>query len=261
MNPLEATLSAGLLVIAGLMLLLWVVGLFRRDVSIVDVFWGSGFAILAWLSVEMNRPATPRTMLLAVLTTIWGGRLTLHLFVRKRGHAEDHRYAAMRAHHHRRFWWVSLFTVFLLQGLILWVVAMPLEVAAALRSDRPWGALDAIGACLWGVGFFFESAGDLQLARFKADLNNDGRVMDCGLWRYTRHPNYFGDFCVWWGLYLIAAAGDAGWTIVSPALMSVLLLRVSGVTLLETTIVDRRPGYAEYQRRTNAFFPGPRKKS
>jgi steroid 5-alpha reductase family enzyme len=167
----------------------------------------------------------------------------------------------MRAHHGQRFWWVSLFTVFLLQGAILWFVALPILVATARRSFAPLGPLDLLGGLLWGLGLLFEAVGDWQLARFKAVPSNARHVMDRGLWRYTRHPNYFGDFCVWWGIYLVAAAGGAVWTIGSPLLMSVLLLKVSGVTLLENTIADRRPDYAAYQRRTNAFFPGPAKRN
>jgi steroid 5-alpha reductase family enzyme len=146
--------------------------------------------------------------------------------------------------------------VFVLQGGILWFVALPLQAAAVQNSPVPLGLLDAMGAILWGTGMLFETLGDWQLARFKSDPANAGRVMNRGLWRYTRHPNYFGDFCVWWGLYGIAAAGGASWTIGSPILMSLLLMKVSGVTLLESDITDRRPGYAAYKAQTNAFFPG-----
>jgi steroid 5-alpha reductase family enzyme len=163
----------------------------------------------------------------------------------------------MRDYHGPRFWWVSLFTVFMLQALILWFVSLPIQVAAAVGNEiQPLGWLDALGVVLWGIGFTFEAVGDWQLARFKADPRNAGKVMARGLWKFTRHPNYFGDCCVWWAIYLIAAAGGAWWTIASPLLMTVLLLRVSGVTLLEKTIVERRPDYADYQARTNAFFPG-----
>jgi steroid 5-alpha reductase family enzyme len=207
----------------------------------------------------VNSPAAPRVLILAGLTTIWGLRLSLFLLWRNRGKGEDRRYAAMRVQHGRRFWGVSLFTVFLLQAGLLWFVSLPIQCAAALNSAVPPGWLDAAGIALWGLGLYFEAVGDWQLARFKMDPNNAGRVMDHGLWRYTRHPNYFGDFCVWWGLYLIAAAGGASLTIFSPLLMSFLLLRVSGVSLLERTIADRRPDYVAYMARTNAFFPGPPK--
>jgi len=256
MSPLLQTLLTNLAVTLVLMFLLWLVATTRRDASIVDPFWGTGFIVVAWLSCVLNTPADVRPGLLACLTTVWGLRLSLFLLWRNWGHGEDRRYETMRQHHGARFWWVSLFTVFVLQGVILWFVAMPLQVAAAINTAASVGWLDAIGAAVWGIGFFFETVGDWQLARFKADPRNAGRVMDRGLWRYTRHPNYFGDFCVWWGLYLIAVAGGAWWTVASPVLMSLLLMKVSGVTLLESTIVERRPEYAAYKARTNAFFPG-----
>jgi steroid 5-alpha reductase family enzyme len=145
----------------------------------------------------------------------------------------------------------------MLQAVILWFVSLPIQVTASQEETNPLHWLDGLGALIWSVGFAFEAVGDWQLARFKADPANAGRVMDRGLWRFTRHPNYFGDFAVWCGLYLIAAAGGAWWTLLSPLAMSFLLLKVSGVTLLEKTITDRRPDYANYQARTNAFFPGP----
>ena len=165
----------------------------------------------------------------------------------------------MRTHHGPRFWWVSLFTVFLLQGTILWFISLPIQCAAVLKSSDSFGWIDAASVAIWSIGMFFETVGDWQLARFKADPNSAGRVMDRGLWRYTRHPNYFGDFCIWWGIYLIAAAGGAWYTVLSPLLMTLLLMRVSGVRLLESTISDRRPDYVAYAVRTNPFFPGPRR--
>jgi steroid 5-alpha reductase family enzyme len=256
MSPLTQTLLTSLAVLLGLMTGLWLVSIARRDASLVDPFWGTGFVVVAWLACVLNRPVEPRAMLLAVLTTLWGLRLSLFLLWRNWGHGEDRRYRAMRDHWGPRFWWVSYVTVFLLQGVILWFVSLPLQAAIVANPSAFPSGLDIAGLGLWTVGVLFESLGDWQLARFKADPANAGRVMDRGLWRYTRHPNYFGDFCVWWGLYLIAAAGGAWWTVGSPLLMSLFLMRVSGVTLLEQTIVDRRPDYAAYQRRTNAFFPG-----
>ncbi len=251
------TLLLDLAVILTAMFGLWVVGTVLRDVSIVDPFWGTGFVLVAWLALCINWPGQARVGLLVALTTIWGLRLSLFLLWRNWGKGEDRRYTAMRLQNGARFWWVSLLTVFLLQGLLLWIVAMPIQVAAARNLSNQHGWLDFVGVLLWATGFVFEAVGDWQLARFKADPNNAGRVMNRGLWRYTRHPNYFGDFCVWWGLYLVAAAGGAWWTFVSPLLMSILLMQVSGVTLLESTIVERRPEYAAYKARTNAFFPGP----
>jgi steroid 5-alpha reductase family enzyme len=260
MPPLAQTLLTNFVVIVLVMFALWIVGLVRRDVSIVDPFWGVGFVLVAWIAWSLNAPAELRVLLLVGMTTVWGVRLSAFLLWRNWGHGEDRRYAAMRAHHASRFWWVSLGSVFLLQGTILWFVSLPIQVAASANSPAPFGWLDAAGIVIWATGLFFEAVGDWQLARFKADPKNAGRVMDRGLWRYTRHPNYFGDFCIWWGLYLIATAGGAGWTLGSPLLMSLLLLKISGVTLLEKTIHDRRPDYAAYQARTNSFLPGPPKR-
>lgn len=245
------------------MFVLWLLSLAKRDASIVDPFWGTGFVLVVCVALSLNshQPVPRRTTLLACLTTAWGLRLSLFLLWRNWGHGEDRRYQAMRAQHGQRFWWVSLITVYLLQGIILWFVSLPIQAAMISAKDEPLGWLDEIGILVWQIGLFFETLGDWQLAEFKADPNNAGKIMDRGLWRYTRHPNYFGDFCVWWGLFLIAAAGGAWWTVLSPLLMSVLLLKVSGVTLLEKTITERRQDYAAYQTRTNAFFPGRPKRS
>lgn len=258
MSPLGATLLTTLVAVAAMLTLVWLVSLAKRDASIIDPCWGLGFVLVAVGSVWLNLPPGPRVILLLLLTALWGLRLSSFLAWRNWGHGEDRRYQAMRHYHGRRFWWVSLFTVFMLQALILWFVSLPIQVtAAAAHGEHPLGWLDALGVLLWGVGFTFETVGDWQLARFKADPRNAGKVMTRGLWKFTRHPNYFGDCCVWWAIYLIAAAGGAWWTIGSPLLMTVLLLRISGVTLLEKTIGERRPDYADYQARTNAFFPGP----
>jgi len=257
MTGLAQVLMVNAAAIAALMLMVWRAATRRRDVSVVDLFWGAGFVLTVWLSAWQNAPWSGRITLLAVLTTVWGFRLSWHLARRNLGRPEDPRYAAMRARHGSRFEWISLFTVFLLQGAILWFVALPLQVAAVRDVPRDLSAIDLAGIAAWSVGFLFESVGDWQLARFRADPHNHGRVLDRGLWRYTRHPNYFGDCCVWWGLYLIAAAAGAAWTIASPIVMTLLLLKVSGVALLERTITERRPEYAAYQARTNAFLPGP----
>lgn len=257
MSPLTQTLVACFGLIMAAVIVLWCLGTALRDVSLVDPFWGTGFVLTAGLAWYLNGPTLPRGTLLTGMTTLWGLRLSVFLLWRNWGHGEDRRYGAMRDYHGPRFWWVSLLTVFLLQGLIMWIVALPLQVAIATNSANGWSGLDVIGVTIWAIGLIFETFGDWQLARFKADPENAGRVMDRGLWRYTRHPNYFGDFCVWWGLYLVAASGNASWTVISPLLMSILLMRVSGVTLLEITITERRPDYAKYRERTNAFFPGP----
>jgi steroid 5-alpha reductase family enzyme len=249
-----------LIVIAAAMTLLWLVSLLRRDASIVDAFWGTGFILVVGFALLTTPEAQThlRCWLLVSLVLVWGLRLSLHLLRRNLRHGqEDYRYRAMRDYHGPRFWWVSLFTVFLLQGCILWFVAMPVLATIKVSTGRDLGVLDAIGVAVWLVGFFFESVGDYQLAGFLKDPQNAGRVMNRGLWKYTRHPNYFGDFCVWWGLYLISIRGGAAWTIFAPLLMSFLLIKVSGVRLLEKTVTTRRPEYADYQARTSAFFPWP----
>jgi len=254
------TLSVTLAVIAGVMALVWLLSLARRDASIIDPCWGLGFVLVSLVAYLLNCPATLRTTLLVALTSVWGARLSVYLLWRNSGHGEDRRYQAMRATHGSRFWWISLFTVFLLQALILWFVSWPIQAACSAAKASPLGWVDLLGVSVWLIGLLFEAIGDWQLARFKAAPVNAGRVMDRGLWRFTRHPNYFGDCCVWWGLYLVAAAGGAWWTMLSPLVMTLLLLKVSGVSLLEKTIVDRRPDYADYQARTNSFFPGPARK-
>ena len=263
MTPLTEMLLESLACVMAMLTGLWLLSLARRDASIVDPFWGTGFVLVTWLSLASTgvAKADARSWLLTILVTIWGTRLSLYLLWRNRGHGEDRRYRAMREHHGPRFWWVSLLTVFMLQGVILWIVSMPIQITMVTLATKPLRWLDLAGVALWSFGLFCEAVGDFQMARFQADPQHVGRVFDRGLWRLTRHPNYFGDFCVWWGLYLIAASSGGTWTIFSPLLMSFLLLKVSGVTMLEKTITDRRPEYADYQARTSSFFPWPPSKS
>jgi steroid 5-alpha reductase family enzyme len=257
MSPL-GVLGFGLLLALALETLAWLVSLARRDASVADVLWGPGFAALAWLYHAAIPGRSTRGLLVAGLVTIWGLRLALHIAERSRGRGEDPRYAAMRRAHGERFPAVSLVTVFWLQGLILWVVALPLFQA---QRGGPLGWGDALGLTCVVAGFLCEAVADRQLQRFRADPANRGRVLDTGLWRYSRHPNYFGDALLWWGLFALTAANTEGWwTVVSPLVMTFLLVRVSGVPLLERGLADRRPGYAEYVRRTSAFVPWfPRK--
>ena len=243
--------------IAAYMAAIWALSLPLRDASIADVFWGPGFALAAIVAAVISPPSA-RATLLVVLTSVWGVRLALHIGTRwRKKKEEDRRYQAMRATWGDRFPWVSLFTVFLLQGALLWVVSLPLQAGAALGAARPLGPIDLAGVLVFGVGLAFEAVGDAQLARFLSDPSSRGRVMETGLWRYTRHPNYFGDALVWWGLGIIGAATGAWWCLLGPALMTFLLVRVSGVSLLEKDIAGRRPDYVAYVRRTSAFFPRP----
>ena len=257
--PIYLTLG---LVILGLMTLLWLVSLVLKDSSIVDIFWGTGFVITTWVAFLLTpEDFLTRKLLLNVLVTIWGLRLSLHILRRNWGKPEDFRYQVWRREAGAEWWWRSFLKVFFLQGVILWIVAAPL--LAVQISSRPdhliW--LDNLAIMFWLIGFFFEAVGDWQLARFKANLANKGKLLQTGVWRYTRHPNYFGDATQWWAYYLIALATGNWWTIFSPIIMTTLLMHVSGVTLLEKTLKEEKPGYKEYVETTSEFIPWfPRKK-
>lgn len=233
--------------------LTWAASVTRRDVSIVDSVWSVlvlAPACVVW--VMLPQPG-PRATVVLLLAAVWAVRLAVYITWRHWDHGEDHRYREIRARNEPHFVWKSLYLVFGLQALLGWVVSMPL--IGAVASDAPWRWLDALGSALFAFGFAIEAVADGQLARFKAEPSNRGRVMAEGLWRYSRHPNYFGEFCVWWGLWLMALSAGAWWSVASPLLMTVLLLKVSGVTLLEKDIGERRPAYRAYVARTNAFFP------
>jgi len=255
----DAWLVAGLTV-AAWVTVLWLVSLLLRDSSIVDSFWGLGFvavAVAVSVVAASSRGLAPRAWLLTGLVAVWGLRLSHYIFWRNRGKGEDYRYRKWREEAGAAWWWRSYFKVFLLQGVIMWLVAAPVVAVIAASGQAALGWVDALGVVAWLVGFYFEAAGDWQLARFKADPANKGRLFTAGVWRYTRHPNYFGDAAVWWGHYLVAAASGAWWTIFSPALMTFLLVRVSGVSMLESAMRDSKPGYREYIASTSAFFPLP----
>ena len=243
----------GLGAVLALAVATWLVSVAKRDVSIVDSVW-SLLILLAALVYAASLPALgPRAPWLLALVLVWAVRLAGYITWRNWGEPEDRRYQAIRVRNQPNFALKSLCLVFGLQGILAFVVSLPL--LAALASARPVNGIDALGAAAIAFGLLFETIGDWQLARFKADPANRGLVMERGLWRYTRHPNYFGEFCVWWGFFLVALAAGGIATIVSPLLMSLLLLRVSGVALLEKDIGERRPAYREYIARTSAFFP------
>lgn len=239
----------------------WLLSLRLKDVSIVDPMWGPGFVLVAWIAHTTGDAPSSRGLLVAGLVTIWGLRLGLHLTIRKfKEPEEDSRYKAMRDKR-EGFALKSLWIVFWLQGALMLVVSLPVMLAMADDSTKRLYPLAIAGIALWATGLFFESVGDAQLKRFKADPANKGKVMDRGLWRYTRHPNYFGDACMWWGIFLVCMEVTSAWPgVIGPIVMTFLLMKVSGVAMLEKTIGSRRPGYAEYMRKTNAFFPGPAKK-
>lgn len=244
-------------VIAGIGVVAWVASVFARNVSFVDSLWSPFFLVAAVVYALSLEAVGLRGAIVLTLVAIWSLRLSVYITVRNWGEGEDYRYQKIRADNDPGFWFKSLYIVFLLQGVLAWIISISL--LPAITSGAGLNVLDYAAIALWVTGFFFEAVGDYQLSRFKADPANKGKVMDRGLWRYTRHPNYFGDFCVWWSFYLFAVAAGGWWSIVSPLLMSFLLLKVSGVAMLEKTIADRRPKYADYIARTNAFFPGPRK--
>lgn len=262
---LQFVLLANLATILGLLLILWCVSLSIANASIVDVFWGAGFVVVAWVSLACGGQLVSRSLLLTSAVTLWGLRLAGYLGWRNIGKPEDYRYAAMRDRHGERFPVVSLFTVFGLQGLLMWFISLPIQVGISqplelgtVPNQWFWVVSMALGVTLWLTGLLFEGIGDYQLARFKADPANRGQVMNRGLWRYTRHPNYFGDFLVWWGFYWMAVApGNWWWTISGPLMMSFLLIRVSGVRLLENSLRSRVAGYEEYVNNTSSFLPMP----
>lgn len=247
-------LAVAALAMAGLALIAWALGFALHNTGIVDSFWGM-FFLLGASTYAVALPATgPRMALLLVLIALWSLRLTAHITLRNWGEPEDRRYQAIRARNEPGYAWKSLYLVFGLQAVLALVIGMPLF--AGLSSSAALNALDGIGVLLWCLGFGFEALGDWQLSRFLADPAMRGKVMDRGLWRYTRHPNYFGEALLWWGFFCIAAAAGAWWTVFAPLGMTFLLLKVSGVALLEKDIAERRPAYRDYVARTNAFFPG-----
>ena len=243
--------------IAGMMVVVWAISVMVRDASIVDIFWGFGFVVVAWVILAVTDGHGVRAALLVAMATTWGLRLAIHLGVRNIGKGEDYRYQAMRRRAGKRFWITSLGRVFALQGVVMWVVSLPLQIGIG-QAERGWTPLWVVGAVVFAVGFGFEAVGDWQLARFKGDPANSGKVMDCGLWRYTRHPNYFGDACAWWGIGLVAASTPIGLVgLIGPAVMTWFLVRVSGVPMLERGLKKNRPDYAEYIQRTSPFLPRP----
>jgi steroid 5-alpha reductase family enzyme len=243
----------GLFACAALAALAWMLSVYLRNVAIVDSFWSLMILLQALVYLACGpgmHGGSPRAGLVVLLVTVWALRLSIHITWRNRGQGEDRRYLAIRTRNEP--------LVFLLQAALAWIVSAPL--LGAILGTNPLALLDYAGIALWALGFVFEACADWQLASFRADPANRGRIMDKGLWAYTRHPNYFGEFSLWWGLYLIALAAGAWWGIAGPALMTVLLIRVSGVRLMEKDIKNHHPGYPDYVRRTNAFFPGaPRK--
>jgi len=253
MTFLTLWFNAGLIIL-GLMTALWLLSLSLKDSSIVDIFWGTGFVVTFWITYYISGQLHPISVtLLGIIVSIWGLRLSLNIFSRNAGHGEDFRYAAWREENERRWWWFSFFKVFLLQGVIMWFVIAPLIVVQFSSQDL--GIFPILGTLVWLVGFFFEAGGDWQLARFKANPDNKGKLLITGLWGLTRHPNYFGDAAQWWGFWISSISAGGWWTIFSPIIMNFLLVRVSGVIMLEKSLKDTKPEYAEYIENVPAFVP------
>jgi len=243
-----------LLVMLALGFVTWLLSVVRRDVSIVDSIWSLMFLAAAIVYLQHNEAIGTREILIFILVLIWALRLAGYLTWRNWGQPEDSRYQQIREKYSPHFALKSLLIIFVFQASLAWLVSLPLLVT--LATPQSLSLLDGFAISLWLVGMGFETIADLQLHRFKSDANNKGKVLDTGLWRYSRHPNYFGEFCIWWGFYLFAVSSGGWWTILSPLMMSFLLLRFSGVALLEKDIHERRPAYQAYIARTNSFIPG-----
>jgi steroid 5-alpha reductase family enzyme len=262
MPDLKLVLLATLLAALASFTLIWLFSLRLKDASIIDAWWGPGFIILTGIALLMAPSSTTATIVLFAMTTVWAMRLGLHIGLRKLGEPhEDPRYVAMRHSFGQGFAWKSLVYIFGLQASLQWLVALPLVIAIALPGPIFWPAF-FLGLLVFAAGLTVEAIGDWQLNSFKATRTSADQVCDRGLWAWTRHPNYFGEAVLWWGLFLAAwSAGAPLWTIVSPATMTFLLLRVSGVALLEKGLTDRKPAYAAYVKRTSAFIPWPPKRA
>ena len=246
---------AGLAAVLVFFTALWLVSLLVRNSSIVDMWWGPGILLIGLTYAVTSNSAGDRDSVVLVLVALWAVRLAWHIGARNIGHGEDFRYAKWRRERGASWWWFSYFKVFVLQAVIAWIVSMPLYFAITSNAPVRWTVWDAAGTVLFAIGFLFETIGDEQLRRFKTNPANKGRVLDTGLWGYTRHPNYFCEALLWWGfgLFSVAVGGYAG--LLGPAIMTYLLLRVSGVALLEQSMKSSKPGYSDYIANTPAFWP------
>lgn len=244
------------LVIMILMISLWLISIFIKNVSIVDLFWGFGFVLTAGFYFLRTDGFEPRKIILLTLAAIWGLRLSVYLAWRNLGKGEDFRYKQFRKHYgEKRYWWISFFQTFLLQGVLMWLISAPLLGAQFYSENNSLGILDFFAVAFWITGFSFEAGGDFQLALFKADPSNKGKVLDKGFWRYTRHPNYFGDSSVWWGYGFFCLASGSYLPVLGSLLMTALIIKVSGVALLEKSLTEQKPQYKEYIRKTSSFIP------
>lgn len=243
-------------VIMILMTSVWIVSVFVKNASIVDPFWGMGFIVAALFYYFQTEGYEPRKLIVLILTIIWGLRLSVYLFWRNAGKGEDYRYQNFRqSFGPERYWWFSFFQVFLLQGFLMWLISAPLLGAMYFAGSSQINAIDLFAIAIWTIGFLFEAGGDFQLAKFKANPANKGKLLNKGFWKYTRHPNYFGDATVWWGFGFFSIAAGCGLPFLGSILMTFLIIRISGVMLLEKSLKDKKPEYREYVRKTSAFLP------
>lgn len=248
--------SNAFLLIMGMMTILWIASILLKNVSIVDLFWGFGFVLTNGYYFLNTQGFVIRKLILLVLVTIWGMRLSIYLALRNIGKGEDFRYQQFRQKYgQNRYWWVSFFQTFLLQGILMWLISAPLLGAQFYGSDDKLNLLDIFGIIFWTIGFLFEAGGDFQLARFKANPLNKGKVLDRGFWHYTRHPNYFGDSSVWWGYGFFCLAAGSFVPVLGSILMTATIIKVSGVALLEKSLNEKKPEYRKYVERTNSFIP------
>jgi steroid 5-alpha reductase family enzyme len=245
-----------LFIILIMMSLLWIVSVIVKNVSIVDFFWGLGFVITCFFYFLKTDGSDIRKIILVTMVTIWGLRLSIYIAWRNKGKGEDFRYRQFRKNYgENRYWWISFFQTFLLQGILLWLISAPLLGSQYHGGNYPLGLPDLIGIFFWLTGFIFEAGGDFQLAKFRSDPKNKGKVLNTGFWRYTRHPNYFGDAAVWWGYSMICLSSGSYVPVLGSLLMTGLIIKISGVALLEKTLVEQKPQYKEYIEKTSAFIP------
>lgn len=255
MDWMTLYLTGGALIL-GCMVLLWLLSLMLKDASIIDIFWGLGFVILSWWYGWWGKGFWAREALVIGIVSLWGIRLSFHIFYRGWGKGEDYRYQEWRDAAGDSWWWRSFFKVFLLQGMLIWLISTPLLVTQISPTPDTLTHFDILGTLLWFIGFGFESVGDYQLVKFKKNPDNKGKVLNTGLWKYTRHPNYFGDATLWWGYFLIALSVPYGhYTLYAPLIMTFFLLKVSGVALLEKGLKQTKPEYEEYAAKTSSFIP------
>jgi steroid 5-alpha reductase family enzyme len=246
----------GLLIIVAYVTLVWILSVFLKNASIVDIFWGLGFVLVSVFYFTSTPDFSTRKVISLILVALWGLRLSIHIFLRNMGKPEDFRYQQFRKNYgEKRYWWFSFFQVFLLQGVLMWLISAPLLAISYYSLNHPLGVLDVLGILVWIIGFTFEAGGDWQLSRFKANPANKGKLLQTGFWKYTRHPNYFGDAAVWWGFAVLSVASGSYLPVLSSVLMTLLIVKVSGVAMLERTLIHTKPGFEEYVKKTSAFIP------